>query len=111
MTCVAAMAVFSVVPRTRTVSPVAIALAEAGLVPSWYVVAGASVIVTFWPADVVRVKPDGDTLPTVPSVPPAAGPDRALDAPPPVRGPLAGLLLALVGPLAGALPEAALAIA
>jgi hypothetical protein len=73
-------------------------------------VAGASVIVTFWPADVVRVKPDGDTLLTVPSVPPAAGPDRALGAPPLVRGPLAGLL-ALGGALAGALPEAALAIA
>jgi hypothetical protein len=74
-------------------------------------VAGASVIVTFWPADVVRVKPDGDTLLTVPSVPPAAGPDRALDAPPLVRGPLAGLLLALGGAPAGVLPEAALAIA
>jgi len=73
-------------------------------------VADASVIVTFWPADVVRVKPDGDTLLTVPSVPPAAGPDRALDAPPLARGPLAGLL-ALAGALAGALPEAALAIA
>jgi len=68
------------------------------------------VIVTFWPADVVRVKPDGDTLLTVPSVPPAAGPDRALDAPPLARGPLAGLLAELLA-LAGALPEAALAIA
>jgi hypothetical protein len=28
------------------------------------------------------VKPDVDTLPTVPDDPPAAGPDRALDAPP-----------------------------
>jgi hypothetical protein len=64
------------------------------------------VIVTFWPAEVVRVKPDEDTLLTVPSVPPAAGPDRALDAPLLVRGLLAGLLA-----LAGALPEAALAIA
>ena len=29
------------------------------------------------------VKPDVDTLPTVPDDPPAAGPDRALDPPPP----------------------------
>jgi hypothetical protein len=34
-----------------------------------------------------------------------------LDAPPLVRGPLAGLLLALGGAPAGVLPEAALAIA
>jgi hypothetical protein len=73
-------------------------------------VADTSVIVTFWPADVVRVKPDGDTLLTVPSVPPAAGPDRAPDAPPLALGPLAGLLT-LACALAGGLPEAALAIA
>jgi hypothetical protein len=35
--------------------------------------------VTFWPAEVVRVKPDADTLLAVPTEPPAAGPDRALD--------------------------------
>jgi hypothetical protein len=29
------------------------------------------------------VKPDVDTLPTVPDAPPEAGPDRALDPPPP----------------------------
>jgi hypothetical protein len=40
-------------------------------------------IVTFWPADVVSVKPDVDRLVTVPAAPPAAGPDRALDPPPP----------------------------
>jgi hypothetical protein len=44
------------------------------------------------------VKPDVDTLPIVPAVPPAAGPDRALDPPPPDPGPpeaaLDGLLLA-----------------
>jgi hypothetical protein len=28
------------------------------------------------------VKPDADTLPTVPEDPPSAGPDRALDPPP-----------------------------
>jgi hypothetical protein len=31
----------------------------------------------------VIVKLDVDTLPTVPDAPPAAGPDRALDPPPP----------------------------
>jgi hypothetical protein len=44
-------------------------------------------MVTFWPADVVRVKPEVDRLPTVPEDPPAAGPDRALDPPPPDPGP------------------------
>jgi hypothetical protein len=46
------------------------------------------------------VKPDVDTLPTVPAAPPEAGPDRALDPPPP--GP--GLLDAV---LDGLLAEAA----
>jgi hypothetical protein len=32
-----------------------------------------------WPPDVVNVKPDVDTLLTVPDAPPEAGPDRALD--------------------------------
>jgi hypothetical protein len=57
------------------------ALAEAALVPFRYVVEDASWTVTFWPAEVDTVKPDLDTLPTVPVVPPAAGPDRALDPP------------------------------
>jgi hypothetical protein len=35
--------------------------------------------VTFWPAGVDTVKLDPETLLTVPDVPPAAGPDRALD--------------------------------
>jgi hypothetical protein len=43
------------------------------------------------------VKLDVDTLSTVPDDPPAAGPDRALDPPPPDPGPLEaapdGLLL------------------
>jgi hypothetical protein len=39
-------------------------------------------MVTFWPADVVSVKPDADRLLTVPAAPPAAGPDRALGPPP-----------------------------
>jgi hypothetical protein len=33
------------------------------------------------------VKLDVDTLPTVPAAPPEAGPDRALDPPPPDAGP------------------------
>jgi len=80
----------------------------------------ASSTVTFWPAAVVRVKPDADTLPTVPDAPPAAGPERALDPPPPdpsgpprplPAGPeplpaAAGLLLAA----AGLLPAVALTI-
>ena len=52
-------------------------------------------MVTFWPPEVVSVKPDADTLLAVPIEPPAAGPDRALDpwAPEPKSG-LEGLLLA-----------------
>jgi hypothetical protein len=38
------------------------------------------------------VKLDLDTLPTVPDDPPAAGPDRALDPPPPGPGAPAGRL-------------------
>jgi hypothetical protein len=57
------------------------------------VVDDASLIVTFWPVAVVSVNPEEDTLLTVPAVPPAAGPDRALD-PPPDPNPPAGLLLA-----------------
>jgi hypothetical protein len=64
-------------------------------------------MVTFWPADVVSVKPDVDRLVTVPAAPPAAGPDRALDPPPPDPGACAKrlleadeLLLAAAGPLA-----------
>ena len=66
------------------------ALAEVELVPFFYFVEDASSMVTFWPAEVVRVKLDLDTLPTVPVDPPAAGPDRAFDPPPPERGPPAG---------------------
>ena len=76
------MVVLFVVPSTRTSLPLVAALADAGLDPFWYVVAGVSSTVTFWPADVVIVKPEADTLVTVPADPPAAGPDRALDPPP-----------------------------
>ena len=44
-------------------------------------------MVTFWPVDVVSVKPDADTLLAVPTEPPAAGPDRALDPLPPAPEP------------------------
>jgi hypothetical protein len=82
MTCVAAIVVPLVVltvPSTRTLSPFVMALAEVELVPFWYVVEDASSTVTFWPPDVVNVKPDVDTLLTVPDAPPAAGPDRAFE--------------------------------
>jgi hypothetical protein len=46
-----------------------------------YFVEDASFTVTFWPAGVKIVKPELETLETVPDDPPAAGPERALDAP------------------------------
>jgi hypothetical protein len=58
------------------------AFAEDEFVPFRYVVEETSSTVTFWPADVVIVKLDAETLSTVPDAPPVAGPDRALDAPP-----------------------------
>jgi hypothetical protein len=62
------------------------ALAEVELVPFLYEVEEASLMVTFWPADVVSVKPDVDTLPTVPVDPPVAGPERELEPAPPLPG-------------------------
>jgi hypothetical protein len=47
MTCVAVMVVPLVVPSTRTLSPVVIALAEVELVPFRYVVEDAWLTVTF----------------------------------------------------------------
>jgi hypothetical protein len=47
MTCAAVIVVPLVIPRTRTSSPVAIALAEVVLVPFWYAVEGVSTTVTF----------------------------------------------------------------
>jgi hypothetical protein len=44
-------------------------------------------MVIFWAPAVVSVKPDADTLLTVPTEPPAAGPDRALDPLPPAAAP------------------------
>jgi hypothetical protein len=47
MTWPAVMVVPLVVPSTRTLSPFVIALAELDLVPFWYVVEDASLMVTF----------------------------------------------------------------
>jgi hypothetical protein len=79
MTCVAVMVVPLVVPSTRTGLPFVTARAEVDLVLLRYVVEDVFVTVTFSPADVDTVKPDVDTLLTVPTTPPAAGPDRALE--------------------------------
>jgi hypothetical protein len=86
LTCAAVIVVLSVVPRTRAVSPLVTALAVAGLVPFSYVVEDVSLTVTFSPAEVNSPKPEDDTLLTVPTEPPAAGPDRALEPPPPNPG-------------------------
>jgi hypothetical protein len=83
MTCVAVMVVPLTVPSTRTVSPVVMALAEVAFVAFLDVVAEASLTVTCCPGDVDSVKLDAETVPTVPTAPPAAGPDRALDPLPP----------------------------
>jgi hypothetical protein len=62
-------------------------LAELALLPLRYFVEDDFFTVTFWPAGVVNVKLDFETLLTVPDDPPAAGPDRALDPPlPGTRG-------------------------
>jgi hypothetical protein len=47
MTWLAVMVVPLVVPSTRTVSPLVMALAELELVPFWYVVDDALLMVTF----------------------------------------------------------------
>jgi hypothetical protein len=108
MTWLAVMVAPSTVPSTMTLSPCAMALAEAELVPFRYVVEGAVSTVTFWPVDVEIAKPDADTLSTVPAVPPADGPERALDRPPP-GPPCAG---AAAGDAAGAaVPEPLPAVA
>jgi hypothetical protein len=75
--------VLAVIPSTRAVVPLVTALADADLVPFSYLVDDVSLTVTFSPADVSRSKADVDTLLTLPIDPPAAGPERALDPPPP----------------------------
>ena len=91
MTWLAVMVVPLTVPSTRTGSPVVMALAEVELVPFWYVVEDTLLTVTFCPADVDSVRLDVDTLATVPTTPPAAGPDRALDPLPPRADPPDGV--------------------
>jgi hypothetical protein len=81
MTCVAVIVVLLVVPSTSAVLPLVTALADAELVPVSYVVDDVSLTVTFSPAAVSSVKPEVDTLLTLPIDPPAAGPERALDPP------------------------------
>jgi hypothetical protein len=88
-TCVAVMVVLLVVPSTSTGAPVVTGLAAAALVPFWYVVDGTSTTVTLWPVEVDIVKPVVDIVPTVPIAPPAAGADRAFDAPPAPNPPAA----------------------
>jgi hypothetical protein len=108
MTSLAVMVVPFVIPSTRTLPPFVTALAELKRVRFQKVVEDASRTVTFWPVAVVSVKPEVETLSTVPIEPPAAGPDRALD--PPRRGTprpdTAGTELA-----AGGAPEPVLAVA
>jgi hypothetical protein len=67
-------------------------------------------MVTFWPVAVVSVKPDVDTLLAVPTEPPAAGPDRALDPLPPAPEPLAEPWPLLLLAVAVVLLEAAVTI-
>jgi hypothetical protein len=71
-------------------------------------------MVTFWPPEVVSVKPDADTLLAVPIEPPAAGPDRALEPLPLPPAPEAAgkawallLLLLLLAVVVGLLEVAA----
>jgi hypothetical protein len=70
-------------------------------------------MVTVWPPEVVSVKPEEDALATVPTAPPAAGPDRALDPwPLDPESPAEGwpLLLVLLLAVLAALLEVAAAI-
>jgi hypothetical protein len=92
MIWVALMVVLLTVPSTRTSSPFVMALAEVDFDFFSYFVEDDSSMVTFWPAEVVSVKLDFETMPTVPDAPPAAGPDRALDPPPDAAPPLDVLL-------------------
>jgi hypothetical protein len=70
------------------------ALAEVDVVPLRYVVEDDLAMVTFCPAGVEIVKLEVDTLVTVPTAPPAAGPDRAFD-PLPAGG--AGCVVVVAG--------------
>src|SRR5579871_6352118 len=87
------MVVPLVVPSTRTLSPGLIELAEIEAVPLRYFVEDTVLTVTFCPAAVVSVKLDVETAAILPTAPPAAGPERALDP----RGPGAPWSAAGVG--------------
>src|ERR1700747_3691861 len=89
MAWVGGMVVLSVVPSTRTGTPVVTALAEAALVPSSYVVVDASLMVTFSAAEVGSVEPVVGALLTGPDDAPAGGPLRAPDPKPPAPAALA----------------------
>ena len=71
------MVVLSSVPSTRTVAPRVTALFDAAAMPFSYLVEDVSVMVAFSPVEVDRLKPDADTLLTLPREPPVAGPARA----------------------------------
>jgi hypothetical protein len=83
MMFVALIVVLLSVPSTSTVSPWVTALAVAAVVPCSYFVDDVSLTVTFCPVGVTSVKPEPERLLTVPIDPPAAGPDREFDPPPP----------------------------
>jgi hypothetical protein len=115
MTCVAVIVVPLVVPSTRAVLPLVTALADAEVVPVSYVVDDVSLTVTFSPADVNSTKPEVDTLLTLPIDPPAAGPERAFDPPPPgpagVDFAATGVDVAAADAAVVAVPEPVLAVA
>jgi hypothetical protein len=113
MTLLAVMVVPLVVPSTRTLTPLVMALAELELAPLRYFVEDAFLTVTFCPAEVNIVKLDSETLSTVPDDPPAAGPDRALDPPPPdpERAPCADVAEVDDAVVVVAVPEPVLAVA
>jgi hypothetical protein len=108
MTCVAVIVVLSLVPSTRAVLPFLTALADVEFVPFSYVVDDVSLTATVSPPEVNRLKPEVDTLLTVPIDPPAAGPERALD-PTPAEAPCADV--AEVDDAAVAVAEPVLAVA
>src|ERR1700741_3557491 len=100
MTWVAVIVLLLVVLRTRAILPLVTKLADAEFAPLLYVVDDVSLIVTFSPAEVTRVKPDLETLLTLPIDPPAAGPDRArAPRPPGAEGPEEQLELAVCAPV------------
>jgi len=112
MTCVAVIVALLAIPNTRAVLPLTTALADAEFVPFSYAVVDVVLTVTFSPAEVNSPKPEADTLVTLPIDPPAAGPDRALDPPPPgTRGPAGADVEVEVDAAVVGVPEPVLAVA